>query len=96
MAMRKILTYLLLIGVFSALTWLVIAKGNEIVRISNEIYNDPGFSFENKAKPVVIDSQENVYHQFLNNLQYPLSILLLQIIIILVISRLFGFVFKIL
>jgi len=96
MAMRKIVTYLLLIGVFSALTWLVLAKGNDIVRISNDIYNDPVITFENKAKPVVIDSQENVYHQFLNNLQYPLSILLLQIVIILVISRLFGFVFKIL
>ncbi len=56
MTMGKILTYVLLIGVFSALAWLVLVKGNDIVRISNDIYNDPVITFENKAKPVVIDS----------------------------------------
>jgi Kef-type K+ transport system membrane component KefB len=94
--MKKILTYILLVGVFTILTLIVIDKGNLIDRPSFGINTEPGIGYENEAKPVIIDSQENVFHQFINNLKYPLSILLLQIIIILVASRVFGFLFRIL
>ena len=92
--MKKILTYLLLIGVFSTLTWIVIEKGNQIVQLNTETSADQNITNENKAKPVVIDSREKVYDQFLSNINYPLSILLLQILIILLTSRLFGIVFR--
>jgi Kef-type K+ transport system membrane component KefB len=94
--MKKILTYLLLIGVFTVLTLIVIEKGNLIVRQPFGAHTESVIGYENEAKPVIIDSQENVYQQFLNNIKYPLSILLLQIIVILVTSRIFGFIFRIL
>lgn len=92
--MKKILTYFLLISVFTSLTWFVIEKGNQIVRQTQEISSEQNISFEDKSKPVVIDSQTNVLDQFLNNIRYPLSTLLLQVIIILFTSRLFGIIFS--
>jgi Kef-type K+ transport system membrane component KefB len=92
--MKKILTYILLIGVFGSLTWFVIDKGNHIVRQTQEITIDKTITFEDKTKPVVIDTPQNLLDQFINNIKYPLSILLLQVIIILFASRIFGIIFK--
>jgi len=94
--MKKIITYILLIGIFGSLTWFVIEKGNHIVRQTQEITSDKTITFEDKTKPVLIDSPQNVLDQFINNIKYPLSILLLQVIIILFTSRIFGIIFKIL
>jgi Kef-type K+ transport system membrane component KefB len=93
MTMKKILTYILLIGAFASLTWFVIEKGNLIVRQTPGISIGQSITLEDKAKPVVINSKANLVNQFLNNIKYPLSILLLQIIIILFTSRIFGFIF---
>jgi Kef-type K+ transport system membrane component KefB len=92
--MKKIFTYFLLIGVFATLTWYVLEKGSLIVRQTQQISNNQRIIFEDKAKPVVIDSQTNIYTQFLNNIKYPLSILLLQVIVILFTSRLFGLMIR--
>ena len=81
--MKNIIIYFLLIGVFGTLTFFVIEKGNHIVRQTQEIKSDKSIIFEDKAKPVIIDSPQNVLDQFINNIKYPLSILLLQVIIIL-------------
>jgi Kef-type K+ transport system membrane component KefB len=72
----------------------VIVKGNHIVRQTIVISSGQNVTLENKAKPVLIDSTTNIINQFFNNIKYPLSILLLQIIIILFTSRLFGIIFK--
>lgn len=92
--MKKILTYILLIGVFGSLTWFVIDKGNHIVRQTHEITSDKTITFEDEPKPVVIDSLKNLLDQLINNIKYPLSILLLQVIIILLASRIFGIIFR--
>jgi Kef-type K+ transport system membrane component KefB len=92
--MKNVLTYFLLIGVFTALTWYVLEKGNLIVRHTQQISNSRYIVFEDKAKPVIIDSQKNIYGQFLNNIKYPLSILLLQVIVILFTSRIFGLIIR--
>jgi Kef-type K+ transport system membrane component KefB len=93
--MKKILTYTILVGVFASLTWYVIEKGNHIVRQTQVIaIGQNSATLEDKAKPVVIDSNATVVDQLLNNVKYPLSILLLQVIIILFASRLFGMIFK--
>jgi len=92
--MKKVLTYILLIGVFASMTWYVIEKGNLLVRNKVEVSSDKNITNQDKAKPVIIDSKENVLAQFINNIKYPLSILLLQVIIILFTSRIFGIIFK--
>jgi Kef-type K+ transport system membrane component KefB len=92
--MKKILTYIVLIGIFTSLTWYVIDKGNLIVRQTIEISSGQKVTLEDKAKPVVIDSSTKVANQLLNNIKYPLSILLLQVIIILFTSRVFGIIFR--
>lgn len=93
--MKKLLTYIVLIGVFATLTWLVIEQGNHLVKTDkNRIPTNSSYTLADKAKPVVIDSSENIYHQFLTNIKYPLSILLLQVLIILFTSRIFGILFK--
>ena len=59
-----------------------------------EISSGQNVTLGDNAKPVVIDSTENVINQFLTNIKYPLSILLLQVIIILFTSRIFGIIFR--
>jgi len=93
---KKILTYIIIIGVFVSLIWIVLEKGNKIVRI-NKIeltQNINNTIFSDKVKPVVINSQESVFRQFTSNIKYPLSILLLQVIIILFTSKLFGIIMR--
>lgn len=94
---KKLLTYLTIIGVFVSLIWVIIDKGNQIVRtekveLKENISNTS--TFVDNAKPVVINSQENILQQLSSNIKYPLSILLLQVIIILLLSRVFGIIFK--
>ena len=93
---KKFLTYIIIIGVFVSLIWIVLEKGNKIVRI-NKIeltQNINNTIFSDKVKPVVINSQESVFRQFTSNIKYPLSILLLQVIIILFTSKLFGIIMR--
>ena len=78
--MKKILIYVLLIGVFASLTWYVIEKGNLIVRQTQVISNGQVVTLGDNAKPVVIDPTANVINQFLTNIKYPLSILLLPLL----------------
>lgn len=92
----KISTYLTIIGIFVILIWLVIEQGTHFeipskVNIHNNISKE--FPLDN-TKPVVIDSQEKIFQQFINNIKYPLSIFLLQVLMILITSKLFGFVAK--
>jgi Kef-type K+ transport system membrane component KefB len=88
--MKKILIYLILIGSFVSLTWYVIGKGNLMVHQTQNISTVQGNPYDDKAKPIVIDPQEKIFDQFLKNVKYPLSILLLQVLVILFTSRVFG------
>jgi len=92
--MKKIITYVLLVGVFVTLTWYVIERGSQIVRQAQMISNGKIESLEDNAKPVIIDTSTNVINQFVANIKFPLSILLLQVIIILFTSRVFGIIFS--
>jgi len=92
--MKKLLIYVLLIGVFASLTWYVIEKGNHIIRQTQVISSGQNVTLGDNTKPVVIDTTANVINQFITNIKYPLSILLLQVIIILFVSRIFGIIFR--
>jgi Kef-type K+ transport system membrane component KefB len=95
---KNIIIYIIIVGVFFALILVILEKGSKIVRtdkieLSKNI-NDP--TFTDKAKPVVINSDESVFRQLTNNLKYPLSILLLQVIVILFTSKAFGIILRLL
>jgi Kef-type K+ transport system membrane component KefB len=95
---KKIITYILIIGVFVSLIWVILEKGNKIVRANKIelVQKINNTTFSDKAKPVVINSQESVFHQLTNNIKYPLSILFLQVIIILLTSKVFGIIMRML
>jgi Kef-type K+ transport system membrane component KefB len=93
--MKKILTYIILIGTFVAFTWLIIDRGNHVLRTANKTVTETStYTLADKSKPLMVDSPENIFQQFVNNIKYPISILLLQVIIILVLSRIFGILFR--
>src|SRR5688572_2896087 len=94
---KSVLFYPLIIGIFTVLIWFVIEKGsllktNEDKTNSSELVVTSLSSAKSNA--IVIDSNESVWQQFLHNIKSPLGLLLLQIIVILVISRVFGLLFS--
>ena len=54
--MKKILIYLLLIGIFASLSWYMIEKGNHIVRQNQETSTRQSVIQNDSSKPVVIVS----------------------------------------
>jgi len=94
---KKIATYIIIIGTFISLIWIIIEKGNNIVRTDKtELAQNLNSTFSDKTKPVVIDSDESVFKQLTNNVRYPISILFLQVLIILVTSKVFGIILRML
>jgi Kef-type K+ transport system membrane component KefB len=93
--MRSFLLYSVIIGTFACLIWFIIDKGKTLtpdrVKVVEVIVPSPELT--EKSKPVVIQSEESIFSQFLHNIKHPLSLLLLQIIVILLISRAFGVIF---
>ena len=88
---KKVFTYVFIIGAFVLLIGIILEAGNKIVRtekieLAGKTDNP---TFTDKAKPVVINSGESVFRQLTNNIKYPISILMLQVIIILFASKLF-------
>ena len=93
---KKVDTYIVIIGAFVLLIGVILEAGNKLIRtdkieLSRKTDNS---TFTDKAKPVVINSNESVFRQLTNNIKYPISILMLQVIIILFASKLFGIIMK--
>jgi Kef-type K+ transport system membrane component KefB len=83
---RKLIFYLLVIAVFGALIYWITERGSLLE--AGKLVQDSGPA-ENIAK----DPYKLFEDAFLKNLFHPLAILLLQIITIILVSRLFGFLF---
>jgi Kef-type K+ transport system membrane component KefB len=81
---RNLLFYILVIGGFSALVYLIIARGKtqEAGKVTEAI------------KVTNIPSWQQFQETFLHNVTHPLAILLLQIITIIIAARVFGFICK--
>lgn len=82
---RSYLLYPVIIGVFSLLIWFIISKGEKLT------HNDlpAGLTTEVvKAAPTV---QHGIVQEFMSHVKSPLSLLLVQIILILAVARLFGY-----
>ncbi|MCK9411480.1 MAG: cation:proton antiporter [Prolixibacteraceae bacterium] len=93
---KKVATYIIIIGAFVLLIGFILEAGNKIVRTNKIelVRKTDNSTFTDKAKPVVINSDESVFRQLTNNIKYPISILMLQVIIILFASKLFGIAMK--
>lgn len=90
--LRTLLYYTLIIGTFGVLIYLIIEAGADMkpgVHKATELVDAQNVV---KSKPVLINSNESVISQFVHNIKNPISLLLMQILVILLISRVFGWV----
>jgi len=94
--LKKIFLYLIIIGSFVTLIWIVVQQGNHIERshIVQQAHEANTAMFADKSKPVDPDAKVDIFQQLVSNIKYPLSILLLQVIVILTISKFFGLLFR--
>lgn len=94
---RNIVFYILVIFSFTILIWLVIDQGSRLP-VKNKSHNVTAFKVDSssvkKTVAIVPDAPDSVQNQFIGNIKSPLSLLLLQIIVILIVSRIFGFLFS--
>ncbi|WP_346317578.1 cation:proton antiporter [Chitinophaga sp. YIM B06452] len=81
---RSHLLYPLIIGVFALFTWLIIARGEKLP----ERAGTPLTKAVTQPAPA---ASGNVFTELLHHAQHPLSILLMQIIVVLCATRVFGF-----
>ena len=88
---KKIFLYALIIGIFGALIWLIIQKGQSL-----ELSKDQTIPSVNI--PLDKNQEQNATSVFVNelshNIKHPLSNLILQIIFIIFFGKLFGYIFK--
>ena len=82
---KSLLLYILLVGIFTALIWYFMDAGETKFPQSNAPQTNEIISDHHEHSAV-----SSVFTQFGHHIRQPLSILLLQIIVILVVSRLFG------
>jgi Kef-type K+ transport system membrane component KefB len=89
---KSLIWYVVIIGVFASLSWIVIDKGSLLLPKNKTSLNTvtPVVKMQDKTKPVVTSENASVFSQFINNIKSPLSLLLLQIIVVLIASRVFG------
>lgn len=84
---KKGILYISIISVFALLIWGIIEKGKTLTPEKSVI------STEQIQKTTTVIPEEGFWDQFSHNVQHPLSLLLLQIIVILIAARIFGAMF---
>jgi Kef-type K+ transport system membrane component KefB len=95
---KSLLLYPLIIGVFGCLIWFILKQGNQLPLknapvVREQIVNATTES-ASKPLPAPLHHSDSTWDTFVQNVQHPLSLLLLQIIIILLASRAFGWLAK--
>jgi Kef-type K+ transport system membrane component KefB len=86
---KHLLFYILFMGLFGWLIWFIIIKGNQL----EPGRNPPGPASEIAAAATSESALEGWGRNLAGNLAQPLSLLLLQIAVIILCSRLVGFIF---
>lgn len=90
---RQLIFYVLFIAIFGLLVWLIIYWGRQL-EIDPSQPGRPGEITQPVAAQPASDSAVELFGQSLaDNLAHPLSLLLLQITVVVLCARLFGFVF---
>jgi Kef-type K+ transport system membrane component KefB len=89
---RSLIFYLSLVLAFFCIAYVIIHKG-ETLRVldPNELY---AVASAKNTQAVKVDSTESITAQFVHNLHHPFSLLILQMVIILIVSRSFVTLFK--
>ena len=82
---RNLIFYVLTLGIFSALIYLIIRKGITVQEPEKVTHFVPG---------ITASTWEQFKDTYTHNLTHPLAILLLQIITIIVVARAFGYLCK--
>jgi Kef-type K+ transport system membrane component KefB len=98
---KSVLFYVLMVALFGLGLYWIVDLGQ---KLENHSWTQITHASEVKTKPLGISLQtpiskdmlDQVLHQFLSNLTHPLSIALLQIIIIISISRVFSYLMRLL
>lgn len=88
---KSILTYGVIVSIFCLLIWLVLDKGylleeGKFIVPATEVVTTPDTI-------ISLSIFEIFANEFVHNLKHPLAILIIQFIIIICVSRLFGYVF---
>ena len=78
---KRFLWYPAIIGVFATLIWVILQKGQSLPANPHNII---------PAAPVAAAGHTGSWWRYLDNLKHPLGLLLLQIIVIMLVARLFG------
>ncbi len=87
---RSIILYSIIISVFTILIWFVLDKGKILTPNSQQAVVAVASKTTEKPTPATVSSPQSISTQFIDNVKSPLGILLLQIITILLVSKLFG------
>jgi Kef-type K+ transport system membrane component KefB len=76
-----------IIGICLSVIWVILDKGSQLVQENrlDEAINAQSTPLISHSSPT-----ESIYGQFLQNVQHPLSILLMQLLVIFIVSRAFG------
>jgi Kef-type K+ transport system membrane component KefB len=80
---KSVLTYVSIIGACLAIIWFILDKGTQLVQ-------DNKGELAPATQTVQNAPTESILGQFLHNVHHPLSLLLLQLLVIFIISRAFG------
>jgi Kef-type K+ transport system membrane component KefB len=88
--MKKNFSYLLIISIFALLIWGILEKGKDLVAERKNILVEQ----ITPVKQPVSASAESFWTPITHNIKHPISLLLLQIIIILAVARIFGVLFS--
>ncbi len=86
---KNLLLYLIIIGFFTALIYYFVDSGNDL-QSDATIKNLPNTSIVEHVESPSHDPATTIINQFSHNIKQPLSLLLMQILLILVVSRTFG------
>jgi Kef-type K+ transport system membrane component KefB len=84
---KRLLLYPLIIGFFGCLTWFIIKQGSALSVKSGPLV---AATSSTPAAAATVSTHETVWTALVHNIQHPLALLLLQIILILVAARVFG------
>ena len=88
---KNLLSYFITAAIFISLIWIIVNKGAALSFNQTTVAQTEQQTINETSTQTI--SQQNLTHQFLQNIHHPLSLLLLQIIVILFVSKIFGIIF---
>ncbi|HSZ25165.1 MAG TPA: cation:proton antiporter, partial [Cytophagaceae bacterium] len=87
---KNVFVYFIIVGIFASLIWFILEQGKTLQ--SGNSYISKVKISDSKTKDTISSEKEvkTIFDPFIQNIKHPLSVLFIQIIFILLLSRLFG------